>query len=128
HTRFSRDWSSDVCSSDLPGARPLDRGGVGADLRAVLGEDRRLAGERLEVAEGVPDVGVLGDEAQRLLLAAAADQHRDAAGRGRVADREAVLDARQVLGQQPQPRARGTELVAEVVVVLLVPARADPED
>src|SRR6266511_3167914 len=22
HTRFSRDWSSDVCSSDLPGPRP----------------------------------------------------------------------------------------------------------
>src|SRR5690606_2565314 len=24
HTRFSRDWSSDVCSSDLPGAEQLD--------------------------------------------------------------------------------------------------------
>src|SRR5690606_39293959 len=22
HTRFSRDWSSDVCSSDLPGTQP----------------------------------------------------------------------------------------------------------
>src|SRR6266511_578322 len=29
HTRFSRDWSSDVCSSDLPGTRGriLDRKG-----------------------------------------------------------------------------------------------------
>src|SRR5690606_17900410 len=25
HTRFSRDWSSDVCSSDLPNDRPADR-------------------------------------------------------------------------------------------------------
>src|SRR5690606_41097956 len=38
HTRFSRDWSSDVCSSDL-GIHPLERlapalGGYGAQLRA----------------------------------------------------------------------------------------------
>src|SRR5690606_41082157 len=26
HTRFSRDWSSDVCSSDLPGANPVLQG------------------------------------------------------------------------------------------------------
>src|SRR5690606_41069334 len=25
HTRFSRDWSSDVCSSDLAGGRNVDR-------------------------------------------------------------------------------------------------------
>src|SRR5690606_39569647 len=25
HTRFSRDWSSDVCSSDLPERRPVPR-------------------------------------------------------------------------------------------------------
>src|SRR5690606_39706777 len=30
HTRFSRDWSSDVCSSDL------DRDGNGADLVGLL--------------------------------------------------------------------------------------------
>src|SRR5690606_39981986 len=41
HTRFSRDWSSDVCSSDL--LAPLDRvleqlepGGWGRDLRRRL--------------------------------------------------------------------------------------------
>src|SRR5690606_41093651 len=26
HTRFSRDWSSDVCSSDLPGGADLETG------------------------------------------------------------------------------------------------------
>src|SRR5690606_8287729 len=46
HTRFSRDWSSDVCSSDLPSRRrlavpaspPAPRRGV----RGVLGSARRL--------------------------------------------------------------------------------------
>src|SRR5690606_40499469 len=37
HTRFSRDWSSDVCSSDLAGGQ--------------LGELRRQAGEDLSDAE-----------------------------------------------------------------------------
>src|SRR5206468_9141245 len=27
HTRSDRDWSSDVCSSDLPSSNPLHRGG-----------------------------------------------------------------------------------------------------
>src|SRR5690606_39302638 len=27
HTRFSRDWSSDVCSSDLDNKKPADAGG-----------------------------------------------------------------------------------------------------
>src|SRR5690606_39530769 len=45
HTRFSRDWSSDVCSSDLR-VRPLPdppphRGeGVGAEVEPVAAEDR----------------------------------------------------------------------------------------
>src|SRR5436309_12265362 len=35
HTRFSRDWSSDVCSSDLPGGRQVV-GGQDADLLPLL--------------------------------------------------------------------------------------------
>src|SRR5690606_40338184 len=31
HTRFSRDWSSDVCSSDLGGIRARDKGQLVAD-------------------------------------------------------------------------------------------------
>src|SRR3712207_9505336 len=45
HTRYWRDWSSDVCSSDL--------GGVDAVEVAVGGEQRRQAGDPLgEVGTG----------------------------------------------------------------------------
>src|SRR5690606_40016872 len=46
HTRFSRDWSSDVCSSDLRSRRPT--GSVGEDRTAqalpLQFHARRLAG------------------------------------------------------------------------------------
>src|SRR5690606_41940641 len=42
HTRFSRDWSSDVCSSDLAGLRAADR--LVAPTAAMLAELRRLYG------------------------------------------------------------------------------------
>ena len=51
---------------------------------------------RLGVAEAVPHVGVLGDELERDLLAAAADQDRQLAHRRRVELAEALLDPRQV--------------------------------
>src|SRR5690606_40334772 len=39
HTRFSRDWSSDVCSSDLmEGAQVPGAGGRGARNRAAVAE------------------------------------------------------------------------------------------
>src|SRR5690606_40630400 len=41
---FSRDWSSDVCSSDLP-----PRHGARDALRLVLGEDQRLVAGALVV-------------------------------------------------------------------------------
>src|SRR6185369_17672511 len=38
HTRFKCDWGSDVCSSDLHGSEPLDRGGtVTVSGRVVAG-------------------------------------------------------------------------------------------
>src|SRR5690606_40541427 len=40
HTRFSRDWSSDVCSSDLPA-----RLGVGAGGEEERCEEREAGGE-----------------------------------------------------------------------------------
>src|SRR5438094_276322 len=76
--------------------RALDLGGVAAGVGAVPGQDLRLALQGLDIAEGVPDVGVPGDEPQRLLLPAAADQHRDLAGRGGVELRPARLHARQL--------------------------------
>src|SRR5215510_14425467 len=39
HTRWPRDWSSDVCSSDLPGAllgSTSETGGVTADMRTYI--------------------------------------------------------------------------------------------
>src|SRR5690606_40553103 len=49
HTRFSRDWSSDVCSSDLLAATILAPGAQTA-LRAgdVLYVDLRPSGQRIE--------------------------------------------------------------------------------
>src|SRR6266704_5702894 len=50
HTRSKRDWSSDVCSSDLPETRHLGDAGNGGELiadvpvleRAELGEIERV--------------------------------------------------------------------------------------
>src|SRR5207302_6191666 len=55
HTRFSRDWSSDVCSSDLGAGAAKHLAGEGEalgdldDLEAELGvdaEDREVGGQR----------------------------------------------------------------------------------
>ncbi len=59
----------------------FDGGRVAADVGAVTRQDLRLRGVRLQRGEPVPDVGVLGDEAQRLLLALTADQYGDVPGR-----------------------------------------------
>src|SRR6266511_6006686 len=54
HTRFSRDWSSDVCSSDLD----ADHAEEGLDALVGVQEDR--ADPQLGGAFGVP-VALLGD-------------------------------------------------------------------
>src|SRR6266511_1860773 len=51
HTRFSRDWSSDVCSSDLE-----DRGQY---LRVILTELCRLASHQLWLGTHVLDIGAV---------------------------------------------------------------------
>src|SRR6266511_4494256 len=70
HTRFSRDWSSDVCSSDLHGSlvvlEDLHRGEVQPARRGLavlegktheLAADRRVAGAvELHAGEGALDV------------------------------------------------------------------------
>src|SRR2546422_11377895 len=77
HTRCSRDWSSDVCSSDLRGERlryavftlPIGRTLVAATSRGLcavkLGEDeaklRRLIGEEFSAAELIEDPAALGE-------------------------------------------------------------------
>src|SRR5690606_40265247 len=44
HTRFSRDWSSDVCSSDLGRTAIADRTGDFAYLRCKNAQDAEPAG------------------------------------------------------------------------------------
>src|SRR5664280_769962 len=76
----------------------------------------------------MPDVCTLGHDAQGLAFAAAADQHRDVTGGRWVQDGQAADDQRQVAVKGIESTARGTELVAVLVVVLLEPARADTQD
>src|SRR5919112_1455627 len=102
--------------------RDLDGGLVAAHVGAVLPQNAEFALHRVGVAEAVPDVRVLRHHAQRLLLAAAADQHRDLAGRRRVQLRPAGGDPGQRLGEHVEASARGAELVPVLLVVLLEPA------
>ena len=85
--------------------RPLDLGLVAADPLAPLAEDLVLVADELEVAAGVPDVGVAGDRGERLLLAVAADQDRQP----RLDRRRVVADARPCgsAGRAPSPSRRG---------------------
>src|SRR5690348_18503941 len=69
HTRWTGDWSSDVCSSDLqgravPGQQPAadqQRAGALEGLRPVVGaEDVRLVGEQHQVDLVPVDVRQIG--------------------------------------------------------------------
>src|SRR5690606_17230208 len=68
-----------------------------------------------------------GDDAQGLLLSPATDQDRYAPGGRRVQIPPARADDRKVTGQRVEPAARGTELVAVLVVVALEPAGTGAE-
>src|SRR5207249_8764194 len=50
HTRSKRDWSSDVCSSDL-----CPRTAAPAAATTAGGEEQRLAGMLIDAASGVVD-------------------------------------------------------------------------
>src|SRR5690606_40945264 len=65
HTRFSRDWSSDVCSSDLVG---LDAGVVDAAVRALVEVHRiGVAEQVVHVAENLL-IGADQEDAQQVFL------------------------------------------------------------
>src|SRR5690606_41177686 len=62
HTRFSRDWSSDVCSSDLETGDRVDQRGLARAVRADEAVDLALLDahgnilQRLHAAEPAADV------------------------------------------------------------------------
>src|SRR5690606_40688447 len=79
HTRFSRDWSSDVCSSDLPPPRPSPASGGGSRAMVLT---RLYSFPRLRGKAALAAVGDDGDG----LLPPPAGEGRDA-GTGRMATR-----------------------------------------
>src|SRR3712207_2729827 len=63
HTRYWRDWSSDVCSSDLPGTVTMELGGREVSLATsggVFSHDRLDLGTRV-LLRTVPDPPATGD-------------------------------------------------------------------
>ena len=106
----------------------LDLGRVTAERGAVRIEHTALVADLIGCAKAVPDVGVLGDELEHDLLAATADHDRDrAAHRRRITDRHPLLDHGNRIAEGVQAGDRRAELVAELGVVLLEPARAEPQ-
>src|SRR5690606_40305160 len=75
HTRFSRDWSSDVCSSDLQ-----IRTGMGFDVHQfAVGEDLWLGGIKIDHDKGLAghsDADVLLHALTDALLGAARSEER----------------------------------------------------
>src|SRR5690606_40166982 len=56
HTRFSRDWSSDVCSSDLAAM------GVPRSMLPEIRSSSEVYGEAVGKLGGIPVAGDLGDQ------------------------------------------------------------------
>src|SRR5690606_40922684 len=61
HTRFSRDWSSDVCSSDLSNPEERTPVAIVRDLSLTYGRKRALDSVSLEVPAGRM-VGLIGPD------------------------------------------------------------------
>src|SRR5690606_40610497 len=78
HTRFSRDWSSDVCSSDLPGDEALQ------EHAAIIKEALALAAHGFKgfaqfavaVAAGQADAATAGGAFQHYRVAQRSEERR----------------------------------------------------
>ena len=68
-----------VAAAATDSDRHFDLAAVPTDGLAVTVEHRQLVSQLVALHERVPDVGVLGDEAQRLAFATASDEHGDVA-------------------------------------------------
>src|SRR5690606_40390074 len=81
HTRFSRDWSSDVCSSDLSPHPGPDAVRVANSRAFSLALEREWAGESAEPAGGadprsLPEYGTLVDTLDGLEIGRASWRER----------------------------------------------------
>src|SRR5439155_15624617 len=98
HTRWPRDWSSDVCSSDLAGYLP---GACAKRTRKT--QDNSVATPPRVETQGVADGGITIDQA----LARAVQHHQ----RGELQQAEGIY--RQILAIQPN-NAQATHLLGVV--------------
>src|SRR5690606_866361 len=116
HTRFSRDWSSDVCSSDLKGvsggSKLRTTGGVGCNGHANLPRvgvpgspaDDRIAGRADDRVAGSAEERVAGSAEER--AAGSADERVAGSADGRVAGSSSA-----VVWRARPPRATSVSLV-----------------
>src|SRR5690606_40197636 len=95
-TRFSRDWSSDVCSSDLAAAGTVLFVGIGW----ILGVDERRVAAAAEARRGLPAGSLRGvlELAHGLPSGASGALFRRAESEveSRLADRKSVVEGRSV--------------------------------
>src|SRR5690606_41185169 len=87
HTRFSRDWSSDVCSSDLV----FKRGGHTRSLVSIARTERNLPDDTLHGAVGVVEYLTYADHADTQALCIANGEGGDGLFGFRQADNNDAL-------------------------------------
>src|SRR5690606_40733291 len=94
HTRFSRDWSSDVCSSDLPGGAQgesaprqglarLANGWIWPAVLGALAGAARLPGGALPLASGYVVALLTAGDRRRAAVARSEERRVGKGGRSR---------------------------------------------
>lgn len=135
-----------VAHGDVEGHRPFHRSRVPADGGACRLEKRPVGVDDVGRAEGIPQVGVTGDQRQRPLRPRAADEERQrplnrergADGIGQAVVAAIVRDDLAVVEATEQPdrlshafdplTRRRTEVQPEGTMLLLEPAGTDAQD
>src|SRR5690606_40026554 len=89
HTRFSRDWSSDVCSSDLEAEEvdpenAIDAAEAAALLTAAFRQGKRPAAQPEEVADAYANVEPEADEPEADKIGRASCREREQKSTGAV--------------------------------------------
>src|SRR5690606_725941 len=126
HTRFSRDWSSDVCSSDLPPLLLLVRGpGDGGDLPVELAAGEGIEGEAHRLADLQPAAIRFECPGHDLDVAAANHLPGAAADHGRRTFVDAAPDPVVVEAVQDHAVAVGADLAAGGARLVVVAAQLE---